>query len=447
MRISQEWRQLFARHKFVKSAEERERIRAQVMDASKPRAAFYLLVVLSTTIAAFGLLSNSTAVVIGAMLVAPLMGPIFGMGLALTTGNWRMLAKAGAAEIAGVILCIALAALIGAVTVYPNFSPEILSRTKPTLYDIFIAIASGLAGSYALVDERIGPTLPGVAIATALVPPLVSCGLCLSAGQWEWALGAFLLFFANFLAIELAASLIFLLAGLGKAGPSEKFTAALLFRRFGLSIVLFAAIAVFMTRTLLGLVSEIRYSEALRVALLKEVRSSTGASLSEVQFHKENGRTNVIAVIFSPQEFLPEQVARIEGNLRENVDPQIRLVIRSLITKDVDRKGPVFITHVDQKRREEAIAQTSFLARINQALTEGLDELPGTRLVNLRQETTAGLTQVTAVVRTPVAINPKSVAKLQAALYAKTGVPLRLTVHSVLTLEADAVQYLPNSKR
>ncbi|MBI5446037.1 MAG: DUF389 domain-containing protein [Deltaproteobacteria bacterium] len=436
------WTKLRSRFRTKKTIEDRHRIHAQVLESSTPRAAYYLLVVLSTTIAAFGLLAGSTAVVIGAMLVAPLMGPIFGMALALATGSRRLLGRAALSEGAGVLLCVALAALIGALSIYPAFGPEILARTKPTLYDIFVALASGLAGAYALVDERISPALPGVAIATALVPPLATCGLCLSAGQWDWALGAFLLFFANFLAIELAAALVFLLAGLGRAGPSEQFTATVLLRRFGLSLTLLVAVAVVLTRTLVALASENQFSEALKATLAAEVRSSAGAHLSEVQYRKESGKTEVVAVVLTPQEFLPEQVARIEESLRRGLDPEIRLVIRSLLSKDADDNGPVFITPDDRKRRAEALGQTSFLSRLSEALTQGLAGFPGTRLVDLRHETTGGKSLVAAVVHTPTAIEPASVARLQAVLQAQTNVPLRLTVRSVLTRDADAERYL-----
>lgn len=167
------------------------------------------MVCLSTIIAAYGLLSNSTAVVIGAMLVAPLMGPIFGIALGLSIGDNRLLREATSSELLGVLLSVGLAALIGIATLQPDLGPEIIARTRPTIYDVLIALASGLAGAYAIADERISPALPGVAIATALVPPLATCGICLSAGFWDGARGAMLLFLVNLLAIEFAAGIIF----------------------------------------------------------------------------------------------------------------------------------------------------------------------------------------------------------------------------------------------
>lgn len=442
MRVGLDWRSLLGRRRPPKTVEERHRIQARILESSTPRGAFYLLVVLSTTIAAFGLLANSAAVVIGAMLVAPLMGPIFGIALSLANGSRRLLARAALSETAGVVLSVALAALIGALAVYPSFGPEIVGRTRPTLYDVLVALASGVAGAYALVDEKISPALPGVAIATALVPPLSTCGLCLAAGQWDWALGAFLLFFANFLAIEVAAAVVFLLAGMGRGGPDQGLTLRVLLRRFGLSIALLAGVAAFMTHTLVGLVSESRFSEGLKRALSAEVRSSVGAHLTDVQFRRERRGTEVIAVVLTPQEFAPDQVARIEEHLRSRLDPGIHLVIRSLLSKDEDRTGPVFVAPEDRRRRADAVAQTALLASVSERMKQELGAVPGASLADLRLERGDGGFRVATIVRTPEAIGPETVARIEGALATQLGKPLRLTVRSVLTRDADATRYL-----
>lgn len=436
------WNDLLSRLGTARTIGDRHRIHAQVTAASTPHGAFYLMVVLSTTIAAFGLLADSTAVVIGAMLVAPLMGPIFGIDLSLANGSRLLLARAALSEAAGVVLCVALSALIGAVAVHPAFGPEILARTKPTLYDIVVALASGAAGAYAIVDEKISPALPGVAISTALVPPLTTCGLCLAARHWDWALGAFLLFFANFLAIEVAAAAVFLLAGMGRAGPAERFTARLLLRRFGLSVSLLVAVAVFLTHTLLGLVADRRLSDGLKRALSAEVRASVGAHLTDVQFRRAEGRVEVVAVVLTPQEFGADQVARIEENLRRRLDPGIDLVVRSLLSKDADRAGAVFVTPEDRRRRAEDQAQADLLSLLSQRMNRELARLPGARLADVRQEAQDGRLHVAAVVQTPTEVDPARVAQLEAALREAVGQPLRLTVRSVLTRDADAERYL-----
>ena len=133
------------------------------------------------------------------MLVAPLMGPIFGIALGLSGGDKQLLKKSVASELLGMLLAIALAVLIGLVPLRSGFSSEIIARTQPTIYDVIIALASGLAGAFAMINKRISPALPGVAISTALVPPLATVGLCLAAGNWAWAGGAFMLFLVNLL--------------------------------------------------------------------------------------------------------------------------------------------------------------------------------------------------------------------------------------------------------
>jgi len=144
------------------------------------------------------------------MLVAPLMTPIFGIALALIRGDATLLGRAVRAEIVGVLLSVALALCFGFLIPELEATTEMISRTKPNLLDLLVAVFAGFAGAYALVDEHISPALPGVAIATAIVPPLANTGLCIALGAYYGALGSFLLFFANFLSILLIAGAVFL---------------------------------------------------------------------------------------------------------------------------------------------------------------------------------------------------------------------------------------------
>jgi len=184
-------------------------VRQEIADGSEPGLRFYIMVILSTGIAGFGLVMNSTAVIIGAMLVAPLMTPIFGIASALIRSDAHLLEKAIRAEIAGVVAAILMGFVLG--KIYPGLAPtpEMLARTQPQLFDLLVAIFSGFAGAYALVDEKISPALPGVAIATAIVPPLANTGLCFAVGAYAGGIGSFLLFFSNFLSILLVASVVF----------------------------------------------------------------------------------------------------------------------------------------------------------------------------------------------------------------------------------------------
>ncbi len=429
------------------SREERLEVQGRILAISAPRRSFCVLVVLSTTIASYGLLANSSAVVIGAMLIAPLMGPILGIALALCQDNRRLLGLAALSEILGVVVAISIGFGIGLVPLRPEFGPEILGRTQPTVYDILIALASGLAGAYALVNPKLNPTLAGVAIATALVPPLATCGLCLSAGEWRFASGAFLLFFANFLSIEIAAAVVFSVAGLGTNEGGEKRALTLVTRRFRGSLLLLCAVAVFMTHTLKQIVEERRTSSRIESALRRELGATAGARLSAVHLTRQGDTTRVIADVLTPQAFDPVQVTGLEDRLQEELRMRLHLVVRSLIAKDADRNGAVFLPVTDTRQRAKA-EDAALLQTISQQVEQALETLPGARLVDLRREVSdSGTLTVTAVVRTASAIDPAGVGAIQARLIAVLGQEVRLVVRSVLTRDADADHFLYQATR
>ena len=186
-------------------------------DSTLKKVGFWTLLVISVIIATLGVLGDSTAVVIGAMLVAPLMTPIMGLSAAIVNGWMRRVAASFATVVGGVAVAIAVAWVVTVWT--PQLVPlgtnaQILSRVNPTLIDLLIAIAAGAAGAYATVDRRVSSSITGVAIAVALVPPLGVVGIMLQAGEWGDALGAFLLFATNLVSIILVGALVFLVTGL-----------------------------------------------------------------------------------------------------------------------------------------------------------------------------------------------------------------------------------------
>jgi uncharacterized hydrophobic protein (TIGR00271 family) len=173
-----------------------------------------VLIVLSSIIAALGLLLNSPAVVIGAMLVAPLMSPILGFSLSIVLGEIRLLRTSLESVFKGVMATIIVSILVGLLSPLKEMTPEILARTQPTLLDLFIALASGMAGAYALSRKDVSAALPGVAIAAALAPPLSVVGLGIANGNMQAAGGALLLFVTNIITISLAGMIIFTLLGI-----------------------------------------------------------------------------------------------------------------------------------------------------------------------------------------------------------------------------------------
>lgn len=177
---------------------------------------FFVLVVLSTIIATLGVLTDSTAVVVGAMLIAPLMTPIMGLAQALVAGHPTDAARAAVLVVGGVATAVLVSATLA--HVLPGFegidtNDQITSRVSPTVLDLLIAVAAGVAGAFALAREDVRDSLPGVAIAVALVPPLSVVGITLQAGAYDDAAGAMLLFLTNLVAMLLAGGLTFIAAG------------------------------------------------------------------------------------------------------------------------------------------------------------------------------------------------------------------------------------------
>lgn len=179
---------------------------------------FAILMALSTAIATFGIATDSTAVVIGAMLVAPLMTPILGLSAGLINGRTHAALFSAAVVLGGSVGAIGFSWILGALI--PNIAEviengQVVSRTAPSLLDLAIAIAAGIAGAYGVSKAETSDALPGVAVAIALIPPLSVIGITLHASDLSQAAGATLLFLTNLFAIILMAGIVFLIVGYG----------------------------------------------------------------------------------------------------------------------------------------------------------------------------------------------------------------------------------------
>lgn len=192
----------------VVAADDIVRMRKQLFFEGEDRAArtsrFWMLLTLAAIIAAAGVAGDSTATVIGAMIVAPLMAPILGVVLAMVLNDRENLVRCVLTVLLGVLAVIAIGFLIGLTKSEPvlaSTNSQVAARVSPKLLDLLAALATGVVGSVALVRSDIGDTLPGVAIAISLVPPLTVVGLTLESGAPAQAWGATVLFLANVSAI------------------------------------------------------------------------------------------------------------------------------------------------------------------------------------------------------------------------------------------------------
>ena len=242
---------------------ERSQVYMSVRRNSRPDLDYYVLITLSAAIAALGLLQNSAAVVIGAMLVAPLMSPIVGTGMAIVLGDLRFLRFTLGAALRGMIIALIVGFLLGLVAADSKLTSEILSRTQPGFIDLLIALFSGLAGSFAIVYSGAAAALPGVAIAAALVPPLASSGLAFSQGNISGGIGALLLFITNFIAISSAATLVFLLFGF-RPKPNQKARRAVQQRTTRVALIMLVGIGIFLSYVTFTLARDNRTQTEIR---------------------------------------------------------------------------------------------------------------------------------------------------------------------------------------
>lgn len=189
---------------------------------ANPSLTFYTLLALSVIIATLGLLANSSATIIGAMIVAPLMGPILGVAFSIVLANRRLLYRSTLSLISGTILSIALAILVARIVGIETLTPEIQARVRPTLIDLGVALVAGTAGAYAKSRRDVADALPGVAIAVALVPPLGVVGIGIAVNSQPVATGALLLFMTNLVGIIFSGALVFLMFRYGSIARAQK---------------------------------------------------------------------------------------------------------------------------------------------------------------------------------------------------------------------------------
>lgn len=212
--------------------------------AGRKLTRFWVLLVLAAVIAAAGIVADSTATVIGAMIVAPLMVPILGTVLSIVTADLPNLARSVAMVAGGALLVVAVGWLLGwvtAVDVVAATNAQVSGRVHPRLIDLVAALATGAVGAFALVRSDVSDTLPGVAIAISLVPPLAVVGLTLQAGEADEALGAGLLFLTNVGAILLTGLIVMALYRVRTVAAADG-AAAQRSRRVGSAVVVAAVV-------------------------------------------------------------------------------------------------------------------------------------------------------------------------------------------------------------
>jgi uncharacterized hydrophobic protein (TIGR00271 family) len=315
---------------FRVSIDKRESIYQSILKSSEPNPEYFMLLGLAALIALFGLLQNSVAVIIGAMLISPLMNPILSSALALLLGDGKLGRKSAIVAAVSVAGAIAITWFIAWLTPLRETTPEILARTSPNLLDLFIAFLSGLAGTLALRSESGGLTiLPGVAIAVSLIPPLAVVGYGLSVHQGSVAGGAFLLFVTNLVAIILSAAMVFLLMGFRPHKEKEEGRFKLEYR-MGVSVLVLVILSIPLFQTLRKAVVQVGLRSDVTAVLIDALKSKVN-TISNLAISQSKDGLRVHATLQTTRYFHADEIERAEASLRKRFGPTAHLDIDQIL--------------------------------------------------------------------------------------------------------------------
>jgi uncharacterized hydrophobic protein (TIGR00271 family) len=293
-------------------------------EVSAKRSAFWTMLFLSAVIASAGIITDSTATVIGAMIIAPLSTPIMGIALGLSRGSSKLVLHSVLFVVGGIVLVVALGA--GTSAILPASSSvlidnsQITGRTSPGIFDLLSALATGFAGAIALARRDVAAVLPGVAIAISLVPPLAVVGVCLGHASYAASIGAMFLFLSNLVSLVLAGTLVFTAAGykaeaLERAKRRDRRT----YVGIGLLLVL-VAVPLVADSAITAAVST--YTRHVQDVADEWIAQTPGASVTDVSAVGRDVRIDVLTpdgTIPSTQSLLDELDARTISGLRVTV--------------------------------------------------------------------------------------------------------------------------------
>lgn len=323
-------------------ADEKRQIIEDIAQSATSSFDFFLLVVLSCSIATLGLITNSPAVIIGAMLVAPLMSPIIGIGLASITGDAGLARNSSVALLGGAALAILLSSLMTLLNtrlpfvVFQELPVEVLARIHPSPIDLVIALSGGLAAAYALTRPNISAALPGVAIATALMPPLCVIGIGLALARWDVAGGAMLLFITNAITIAFAAALVFFLRGFA---PETRFTNHHLPRTLVISAIIMLFLLVPLTYYSVQFFQQANENRLINEVVSAQV-SQIKAELVEFETRRSAKGLDMVITVRTTAPLRYEQVVALQKGIVDGLNQSVSLKVNQVIAERLDPLVP-----------------------------------------------------------------------------------------------------------
>lgn len=334
----------------------------RVMEEAGWSSRYAFMVIISAGISILGLLLPSSAVLIGAMLISPLMMPIIGLGFSLATFDFKEMRNAAVALAAGAAIAIGLSALFVAMSPVQTVTNEIAIRTQPNLFDLLVALLSALAGAYALIRGR-GETVVGVAIAIALMPPLAVVGFGIATGNLTIAGGAFLLFLTNLVTIALTAAFMARIYGFG-----SHLTPAHTRLQGILMIVGLTALSIPLALTLRQIAWETLAARQIREAIQSQFPQTARISDLETDFREHP--IKIVATVLTPS-----YAANAEARAQTALDGTLRRQLHVTIDQVQVRAGnseAAQVAAAQTRERAQAMDRSAALVADRLALASGV---------------------------------------------------------------------------
>ncbi|WP_230659538.1 TIGR00341 family protein [Psychrobacter sp. I-STPA10] len=331
-----------------------QKIRINIEANALPSRMYFIMNALSAVIASYGLVVNSAAVVIGAMLVAMMLGPISGVALAIIDYRMPFLKKSLLTVLAGGIMVVFIGFIIGLLHQGQPLTNEILSRTQPTSMDLMIALAGGTAGAYAIISPHLSVAVVGVAVATALVPPLAASGILFANGEMSLAFGALLLAFTNIIAIQFTNAMVLWFTGFRRLVKDDykKSTSMAFLRRNAVPLLLLFGLGIYLSVNLNTIARTQRFENDVNT-ILTNYFIDKGDVLAATQFVNRDNHQVIRAVIRGVTRPTPADVKKLEQQITDKINNNysnflpVHLQLRYLPVVVIEA-DPTSIEQIDQ---------------------------------------------------------------------------------------------------
>lgn len=314
-------------YRWIPSLSEEEKVAAymRLRRESRPDPDYYVLLILAAVIAAFGMVLDSPAVVIGAMLVAPLMSPVLASGLGVVQGDARLIGLSLGSLVRGVAWAVGVATVVVVMSPGVTLTGEVEARAEPGLLDLLVALGAGAAGAYAFARPRLSAALPGVAVAAALVPPLAALPVAVALGEWTTFWGALLLFASNTVAISAAAAVVFLWLGF-KPNPDRVGRLTVFGRGAMGMLLLLAAMVVIMGALTARSLSELDTDRRVELALEGAIDGlAAGVTLDGFATRARGDALEITAEVWATQPLQPEDAEAVRRSLEAELERRVTL--------------------------------------------------------------------------------------------------------------------------